>query len=212
MFRFIISTILFSLFFLTLSFPQEYGHRYSDIYYAGIPADEFENFVTPQLDNYWCWAASAQMVFNYYGIEVSQKEIVKWIYDYDENGYLPDKGVSLKTLNYLLNISGYDTLGTYFEVKSIMGKGAPIPAKLIEELSNKKPVIVGYATPEGGHVVVVTGVKYKITEIGPKILGFIVRDPMPDQTFSLHNGVIEYPGKSFAKKINAYWLISIKKF
>ena len=201
----------FVLVFSGQLFPQTYGHRYSDAHYVGIPTDDFSPFMTAQDNTYWCWAASAQIVLNYYDIAISQKEIVQRILGYDSEGELPNQGVTLETIHHCLNYIGEDTLGQQYKVHASMGKGAPIPAKLIEQLSQQKPVIVGYGTPDGGHVVVVTAVKYVLTESGPKILGFVVRDPMPDQTYSMNNGKIEYPGKYFARRINAYWFVDVEK-
>lgn len=195
----------------TQVFAQTYGHRYPDAKYVGIPTDDFAPYMKAQDNTYWCWAASAQIVMNYYNVAISQQEIVQRILGYDADGELPNQGVTLETIHHCLNYTGTDSIGQNYKVHARMGKGAPLPAKLIEQLSQQKPVIVGYGTPDGGHVVVVTAVKYVLTESGPKILGFVVRDPMPDQTYSMNNGKIEYPGRYFAQRINVYWFVDVEK-
>ena len=84
--------------------------------------------------------------------------------------------------------------------------------KAQKQLARKKPVIVGYETGAGGHIVVVTAVSYIETNTGFKIASIVVRDPMPDLAYSMSNGKIEYPGKYFARKMNAYWYINVTKY
>ena len=44
--------------------------------YVGITARKFNYFASTQRNTEWCWAASIQMLFNYYGIDISQEQIV----------------------------------------------------------------------------------------------------------------------------------------
>ncbi|HEY0896638.1 MAG TPA: papain-like cysteine protease family protein, partial [Sphingobacteriaceae bacterium] len=44
--------------------------------YVGITARQFNYFASTQRNTEWCWAASIQMLFNYYGVDISQEQIV----------------------------------------------------------------------------------------------------------------------------------------
>jgi hypothetical protein len=193
----------------------QYGHRPAknpQIYFIGIEGDKMDQIMVAQNNSYWCWAATIEMVLNYYDLYVPQDSIVKQVYGLDENQELPDYGASLDIIQKELNNFGVDTNGTYYSISAVMGKGAPNPGVLIKELNNKRPVLIGYQTEEGGHTVIVTGVSFVKTPSGPKITSIVVRDPMPDAAFDFNNGKIEYPGKFLAKKIQVYWLIEVEKF
>ncbi|MFH2096409.1 MAG: C39 family peptidase [Bacteroidota bacterium] len=177
--------------------------------YVGISSEEFDDVMTAQDNDYWCWAATAEIVLKYYGIDITQEQIVERMLGKDENGELPDQGVNLQTIHNCLNYSDTDNTGLQYEVEAKLGRGVPTASVLIEQLSLKKPVIVGYNTGNGGHIVVVTAVSYIITDSGPKIASIVVRDPMPDAAYSMNNGKIEYPGKYFARRMNAYWYINV---
>ncbi len=203
----------FILFFsYILGFSQPSDAQFLKPKYVGISSEVFDNIMTAQNNSYWCWAATAQMVLNYYGIDINQEQIAEKIFDKDEYGELPDSGVTLQTIHRCLNYSGVDNSGQAYKVEAILGRGRPTAAKLIEQLSRKKPVIVGYDTGNGGHVVVVTAVSYIETERGIKITSIVVRDPMPDEAYSMNNGKIEYPGRYLARRMNAYWYINVTKF
>lgn len=204
---------IFPIFLLILISLTSYSQpdNYPQPQYVGITTEEFDQVMTAQNNSYWCWAASAQIVLNYYGIDITQQQIVERFLGKDENGELPDQGVNLQTIHKCLNYSDVDNSNQTYKVEAILGKGIPTAAMLIEQLAMKKPVIVGYETGTGGHIVVVTAVSFIETEKGPKIMSIIVRDPMPDIAFSTNNGKIEYPGRYFAQRMNAYWYINVEK-
>ncbi|HBS88321.1 MAG: hypothetical protein A2W91_17610 [Bacteroidetes bacterium GWF2_38_335] len=179
-------------------------------HYVGIEGDDIDNIMVAQNNSYWCWAATIEMVLNYYKVYVPQDSIVKKVYGLDENSELPDYGATIETIQDRLNCSDVDTNGTTYTISSEMGKGAPNPSVLIRELGEKKPVIIGYDTGEGGHTVLITAASYINTPSGPKITSIVVRDPMPDAAFDMNNGRIEYPGKFLAQRIHAYWLIDVE--
>ena len=203
-------TIIF-IFFLTNSYSQPSDKQFYQPKYVGISSDVFDNLMTAQDNSYWCWAATAQIVLNYYGIDIEQEQIVERIYQKDEYGELPDSGITLNTIHKCLNYSDIDNSGTKYKVEATIGKGPPTAAMLIEQLAKKKPVIVGYETGLGGHIVVITAVSYIETSNGFKIASIVVRDPMPDAAYSMDNGKIEYPGRYFARLMNAYWYINVTK-
>jgi hypothetical protein len=210
------------LFFILLSLIlncsqvfSQYGNRpveYPQKYKVGIEGHEMDQIMVAQNNSFWCWAASIEMVLNYYGLSVPQDSIVKEVYGLDENSELPDYGATTEIINRELNSFNVDTNGVYYSISAKIGKGAPSPAVLIRELSKKKPVIIGYETGEGGHTVIITEVVYVKTEVGPKILSITVRDPMPDAAFDMNSGKIEYSGRFLASRIQDYWIIDVEKF
>ncbi|MBN2683209.1 MAG: C39 family peptidase [Bacteroidales bacterium] len=207
--------ILLTILIIPFQSFSQYGNRPETSpqkYQIGIEGDKMDQIMVAQNNSYWCWAATIEMVLNYYGLFVPQDSIVKEVYGFDENDDLPDYGATLDIINKELNSFNVDTNGVYYSISSKMGNGAPNPSVLIRELSKKKPVIIGYETGEGGHTVIITEVVYIKTERGPKILSITVRDPMPDAAFDMNNGKIEYPGKFLAVKIQAYWIVDVEKY
>jgi len=60
--------ILFAL-ILTLSVGQQvFGQQ---TIYVGILRESFNYFALAQRNSNWCWASSLQMIFNYYGVNIS---------------------------------------------------------------------------------------------------------------------------------------------
>lgn len=41
---------------------------------VGIPTDSFNKVYATQRNSEWCWAASIQMILNYYGINIAQED------------------------------------------------------------------------------------------------------------------------------------------
>lgn len=178
--------------------------------YVGIETEKIDEVMTAQDNTYWCWAASVQIILNYYDVDITQEDIVQKLFGRNETEDLPDTPADMKTIHKTLNYVGKDNSGAVYKVESKLGKGTPTASILIEQLAKKRPVLVGYLTPSGGHIVVVTAVSYIDTPSGPKIASIIVRDPMPEAAFSMNNGKIEYPGKYFARKMTAYWFVDVK--
>jgi hypothetical protein len=165
-------------------------------------------FASVQQKPQWCWAASIQMVMNYYGVDIDQKQIVKRTYGVS-NGELPDWAASIETIHKNLNYKGVDNQGKMYIVNAQVGLNAPDPILLIEELSHKRPVVIGYKANFGGHVVLITAVSYYESNKGPLIRSIVVRDPLPEINNQFDNGRIEYEAATFANLIQAYWLVRV---
>ncbi len=179
--------------------------------YVGIPSERFNYFVSSQRNSNWCWAASLQMIFNYYGVTISQEQIVGRSYGVDPNGILPNWTGSFEVITMNLNNWSVDNFGRYYAVQSSLFWGAPTPLFLIQELSAQKPVLIGYKSgPSSGHAVVVTALSYIPTPNGPSIQTIIVRDPWPSQQNIQNMGRVEYPGLNFANLIQAHWYVRIQ--
>lgn len=195
------------LFFIVLNFGQFF---YGQIIYTGITSN-FNYFASSQKNSNWCWAASLQMIFNYYGINISQEQIVLRSYGVDANGNLPNWTGSFPVVTANLNNWSIDNSGRMYSVSASLNWGSPTPAYLIQQLNLQRPILIGYkSSPTTGHAVVVTACSYIQTNNGPLIQSLIVRDPWPSESNIASNGRIEYDALSLAQLIDAHWYITIQ--
>lgn len=178
--------------------------------YVGIPRERFDYAYSSQHNSEWCWAASIQMVLNYYGIRISQEDIVARSYGVAPGGRLPDWPGSFQTITANLNGWSIDDGGQVYTVSAQLGWGAPPPTLLLTELNNQRPVILAYMNgPGSGHAVVSTAASFIPWGTGPIVQSIIVRDPWPTQTNIAANGRVEYPAIILARNITAYWIIRV---
>ena len=179
--------------------------------YVGIPSNNFNYFASSQRNSNWCWAASLQMIFNYYGVSITQEQIVARSYGVDPYGQLPNWAGSFQVITANLNNWNVDNNGRQYSVSASLNWGAPTPAYLIQELAAQRPVLIGYqSSPNSGHAVVITACSYTQTAYGPIIQSIVVRDPWPSQQNISTNGRVEYPGSNLANLIQAHWYIRIQ--
>lgn len=179
--------------------------------YVGITARKFNYFASTQRNTEWCWAASIQMLFNYYGIEISQEQIVARSFRKKTGDPLPNATGDLKVITENLNNWSIDNKGLPYRVRAEMRFGAPSPAYLIRELAAERPVLIGYRTgPNTGHAVLVTACSYYPTENGPRIRSVIVRDPWPSPENTESAGRVEYWGASLASLIETHWFVEVE--
>ncbi len=179
--------------------------------YVGIPSDDFNYYASSQRNSNWCWAASIQMVFNYYGINISQEQIVARSYGTDPSGSLPNWTGSFEVISANLNNWNVDNSGRQYQVTSYLNWGAPTPSYLVDELTNQRPVLIGYASgPNSGHAVVITALSYYPSPYGPQIQSIVVRDPWPSEQNTANRGRLEYPGATLANMIQAHWYVRVR--
>ena len=179
--------------------------------YVGITTEEFNYFASTQKNSNWCWAACIQMIFNYYGLEVTQEDIVKRSFRLEEATDLPNVIGDPDAINASLNDWNLDESGKPYHVESVLRWGPPSPKYLIDELTAKRPVMIGYRSGHNsGHAVVITAASYTPSPNGPIIQTLVVRDPMPENSFRGSAGRIEYPGRYFARFIQAHWFIRVE--
>ena len=179
--------------------------------YVGIPSNNFNYFASSQRNSNWCWAASMQMIFNYYGVNITQEQIVARSYGVDPYGQLPNWTGSFQVITANLNNWSVDNFGRRYSVGATLNWGAPTPAYLVQELTAQRPVLIGYKSgPNSGHAVVVTALSYIPSPSGPIIQTVVVRDPWPSQQNINTNGRVEYPGLNIANLIQAHWYIRIQ--
>lgn len=178
--------------------------------YVGIPSGVFNFCAAAQNNSNWCWAASMEMVFRYYGIGIQQSQIVARSYGVDPYGRLPNWTGSFEVITRNLNNWSIDNNGRMYSVASQLNWGAPTPAYLVQELTAQRPVLVGYqSSPTTGHAVVITACSYVPTPNGPMIQSIVVRDPWPNPQNIQNMGRVEYSGSDFASRITAHWYIRI---
>lgn len=179
--------------------------------YVGIPSENFNYFASAQNNSNWCWAASLQMIFNYYGINITQEQIVQRSYGVDPYGNLPNWTGSFEVITANLNNWNVDNTGRQYQVTSALYWGAPSPIYLINELAAQRPVLIGYKSgPNSGHAVVITAASYIQTYAGPQIQSIVVRDPWPSPQNITTLGRNEYSGLALANLIQAHWYIRIQ--
>jgi len=176
--------------------------------YVGIRTADFNFYAAAQQQNEWCWAASIQMILNYYGIPATQQEIVTRTY-----GIPVDQPGSDSAINAALNGWGRTVGGQIRTIHSASGPGLPTPAVLLNELNQQHPILVAFATgPNSGHAVVVTAASYVPTPNGPQITSLVTRDPWPSPFTMATDGRVEIAGPNlamFAQTVRAYWLVTV---
>ena len=165
-----------------------------------------------QNNTQWCWAASIQMVLRYYGVYVTQEQIVKRSFGVTRNGQLPNRTASPELITANLNKWGVDNRGQRYRVQATWGRHAPHPDMLIREMKADRPVIIGYEGEDGGHAVVITAVGIANTNRGPAIEEIVVRDPWPSRRNVRRKGRVVYPGIDLANRIGDYWFIRVYKY
>ncbi len=181
------------------------------VIYVGIPSEKFNYIASSQRNSNWCWAASIQMILNYYGINITQEQIVARSYGTDPYGNLPNWTGSFQIITANLNNWSADNNGRPYIVQASLNWGAPTPAYLVQELSMQHPVMIGYQTsPNSGHAVVVTACSYTPSVYGPIIQSIVVRDPWPNEQNVANRGRVEYPGSNIASLIQAHWYIRVQ--
>ena len=76
---------LLLLFVPTSAFADTMPVGNTGYFVAGVPTEEFVHFAAPEgagrqkMEN-WCWAACIQMVLNYHGLYVDQKDVVARVF------------------------------------------------------------------------------------------------------------------------------------
>jgi hypothetical protein len=150
------------------------------------------------------------MVLNYHGVNIAQQQIVGRTFGTDPFGNLPNWAGSFQVITANLNNWNVDNNGHPYVVRANMGMGAPIPAVLLDELSNGRPVIIGYQSgPNSAHAVVITAASYVPSPNGPMIQSLVVRDPFPTPANIQNRGRVEYPGAGLAQLIQAHWYVQV---
>jgi hypothetical protein len=181
------------------------------VIYVGIPSARMNRYAAAQRASQWCWAASIQMVLNFYGVHITQPQIVARTYGMDPDGPLPDWGGNLPGITANLNNWSIDNLGRRYTVRAEFRWGPPPPSDLYRELQQGRPVLVAYRSgPVSGHAVVITAAGFSSSPSGLIPRSIVVRDPWPSEENRARLGRVEYSFDEFAQLIDAYWYIRVQ--
>jgi hypothetical protein len=182
-----------------------------DVEYVGIPSEKMNAVAAAQTKSQWCWAASIQMALNFYGVDVTQEEIVERTYGVDPSGDLPDWGENFDGITANLNNWSIDNSGRRYRVTARFESGAPDPEDLYRELRQGQPVMVAFRSgPNMGHAVLITGASFTPSEDGLVPRSIVVRDPWPSEKNRARRGRIEYSFDEFESRIDAHWYIRVR--
>lgn len=181
----------------------------SSIKEVGIPDNQF--FAHAQEKTNWCWAASVQMILEYYKIYKTQNEIVERTFGKGYNGEVPNLGGSIQTISSNLNKWDVDYLDRPSEVKSVFYSHPPNSEELIEFLSNKQPIYLSYKSGlSTNHAIVITGCNYTQDANNRKVTEITVRDPWPSPENVRSDGLIVYDYDDFFPLMNYFWIVSVR--
>ena|ERR1035437_1552915 len=185
------------------------GQMVTDIRWAGISDAEWARVAAIQVGDQLCWAASIQMILNWHGIPASQQEVVARL-----RGIPVNTSGSDADINAALNTWGTAADGQTRTIRSVTGPGWPAHQILVDQLSRKQPILIGFSSgPYSKHAVVITGVTFTPTLNGPAIGKVVIRDPFPTPFFAQTLGKTELEGdqlKAFEQNVRAYWLVSVR--
>ncbi len=180
------NTIFAVLTALVLSFHSMHARAETvqvatNVYHAGIDETRFQFLSAPQTlgrqqQSNWCWAASAKMVLNYYGIPITQTQIVSYVF-----GLPVDQPGGSKEILRALN-NGFSTItGERVQVRAALLDPTK-SAEWVPFLENGQPLIVGLAgaaTNVPGHAYVLKSIVFSRVPGGVIVHSLTLADPWP---------------------------------
>jgi hypothetical protein len=172
--------------------------------YVGPPKEAIDKIAAAQEESMLCWAASIQTVLRYYGVTISQEQIVARIYGSALNEPASDAAISAS-----LNGWAFDSHGRRVVIRSRIATGPPSLNVLMNEVARGRPILVtaNPAASSIGHAVVLTAA----THIGRCVTSLVYRDPWPSPENCANAGRVEISGAAvtrFLSSIQSHWLIS----
>jgi hypothetical protein len=185
------------LIWLAIASPADFAQ--APPHYVGIPKGQF-NFIAPmQQQSEWSWAAGVQMVLNYYGIQVSQREILSRIISVTDS----DDAITAS-----LNGQAFDKEGRTRSLTCVSKLGMVSPAILINELSHNRPILVLFGDSDTSRAIVITAALFVDTETGPQVVSLFIRD-----TLAREGDVGTQIGGSqllvFASQVEHSWMVTV---
>jgi hypothetical protein len=176
---------------------------------VGIPTAQFNFVSASQLKTEWCWAASVQMVLNWYDIPVTQSEVVNRIYHKNI-----DAAASENQIATALSGTAYDRHGRKLEFHTVRQTGIPTPELLVGQLSEEHPMLITvHADKKMLHAVVLTSAEYIATDQGLHVTALTLRDPNPTFPEKHTAAALRLTGEElrrFVQKISSYYIVSVK--
>jgi len=176
---------------------------------VGIPTAQFNFVSATQLHTDWCWAASVQMVLNWYNVPVRQTDVVKRIY-----GRLVDAAASEDEIAVALSGTAYDRRDHIVHLASVRRRGVPPAGLLVTELGEKHPLLITFrSTHTMLHAVVLTSAEYFTDGQGFHLTALTFRDPNPTfqerhtaESYRVTGGELQ----RFLRAISSYYLVSVQ--
>lgn len=142
----------------------------------------------------WCWAASIQSVFSYYGYDLPQEKIVEETW-----GSIVNMPSQPQQILAALNREWTDTNGNKFYVEGNSFNANAITAA--QDLANDQPLIIGTL----GHAMVLTALEYDRDIYGRgQVINATVRDPWPFSSRRRSLTPQEWYNTSFLARIRIY--------
>jgi hypothetical protein len=176
--------------------------------YEGILREQFNFVAAAQEQDEWCWAASASMILNWYGLNITQEMVVA-----RTKGVLIDQPGSDQDISNALSGWAWTRDGRPVIIRSWTAPGPPPPQVLLRELNQKHPILLTFISgPNSGHAVVITAASYVPTQTGPYITSLVIRDPWPSQQNIENEGRVVIDGQNLANfmpLIRSNWLVSV---
>lgn len=178
---------------------------------VGIPTARFNFVSTAQLQTEWCWAASVQMVLNWYNIPVTQTDVVNRIYH-----KTVDAAASENQIAEALSGFAYDRDGHKVHIHADRKTGIPSPELLVNQLSQQRPMLVTFhSTRKMLHAVVITSAEYTTNEQGGvHVTSLTYRDPNPTFQDRKVAGTVHLTGeelRKFVEKLSSYYMFTVKE-
>jgi hypothetical protein len=174
--------------------------------YVGIPTEVGDFVAASQKQDMWCWAASIQMLLNFYGVAITQEQIVSRVYGQPQNQPATDQAISAS-----LNGWGINARGKRFVVRSRVAGGPPTPAVLFRQLSQHHPILLTINPGTSiGHAVLVTSVSV----VGWNVVSLVYRDPSPTSANIECRGRVELFTDDLARFLScvrSHWLVSVRE-
>lgn len=176
---------------------------------VGIPTSQFNFVAATQMQTEWCWAASIQMILNWYNVPVKQVDVVNRIYH-----KTVDAAATEDAITTALSGTAYDRRGRKVWLHAERRRGAPTTNELTTELSLRHPMLLTvHSTPGMLHAVVVTSIATIESDQGRTITAITFRDPKPNLRGRHAAGTIRVSGPEvarFLRSISSYYLVSVK--
>ncbi|VVP24535.1 hypothetical protein PS862_04031 [Pseudomonas fluorescens] len=144
---------------------------------VGISMQRLHQTYATQQMSQWCWAASIQMIFSYYGYYVSQQAIVLQVYGTISN--IP--ALSGSVVSQALTRRWIDQNGNRFDVRLIAAYDADAGVNainnqlILQSLAQERPLVFGNLS----HAMVLTAAAFQNTPMGPQIFNLGFMDPWP---------------------------------
>lgn len=177
--KIILIAVIVCITFLTPATAWGYTlHKSGNTYYAGVDNNYFAYHAARyQKQNFWCWAASIQMVLNYYKIPATQEQIVQHVKKKIINTPANNRQIIKGLTGWQLPDSNGRIIylyGSSFDLKN--------NNKVIKHLGKySSPIIVGLKPPKTrlGHAYVLIGVDFMVNNGIQNINIAYLYDPTP---------------------------------